>query len=142
MLKVVQVSCLYLHSHGRAPSIKALHNGYTLPPALLTQLTKHIVCICRAPLQAVQAVAIEAVMPVFKAMVEAAEEIILRLHSEGFADEGQQGMTEASAYMQALTTHLTHCRSLLCLSSLCPSPLPSCGWDSPLNPLLVITCQP
>ncbi len=76
--------------------------------------------MCRAPLQAVQAVAIEAVMPIFKAMVEAAEEIILRLHSEGFADEGQQGMTQASAYMQALTTHLTHCRSLLCLSSLVP----------------------
>ena len=69
----------------------------------------------RAPLEAVQAVAIEAVMPIFKAMVEAAEDIILRLHSEGFADEGQQGMTEASAYMQALTTHLTHCRSVLAL---------------------------
>jgi len=78
-------------------------------------------------------------MPIFKAMVEAAEEIMLRLHSEGFADEGQQGMTQASAYMQALTTHLTHCRSLLYLSSPCPSH-PVAG--TPFNPLLVITCQP
>ena len=88
--------------------------------------------MCRVPLQAVQAVAIEAVMPIFKAMVEAAEEIILRLHSEGFADEGQQGMTQASAYMQALNTHLTHCRSCLCLSTLC-SFHPVDG--TPLNPL-------
>jgi len=88
-------------------------------------------------LEAVQAVAVEAVMPIFKAMVEAAEEIMLRLHSEGFADEGQQGMTQASAYMQALTTHLTHCRSLLYLSSPCPSH-PVAG--TPFNPLLVITC--
>lgn len=69
-----------------------------------------VACCCRAPLEAVQAVAMEAVMPMFKAMVEAAEDIILRLHSEGFADVGQQGMTQASAYMQALTTHLAHCR--------------------------------
>lgn len=65
----------------------------------------------RAPLDAVQGVAMEAVMPIFKAMVEAAEEIILRLHSESFGEGGQQGMTQASAYMQALTSHLTHCRS-------------------------------
>jgi hypothetical protein len=107
---MVQTYCLYLHSHSRAPNITAVHTDWILTPALLTQLTMHMVCMCRAPLQAVQAVAIEAVMPIFKAMVEAAEEIILRLHSEGFADEGQQGMTQASAYMQALTTHLTHCR--------------------------------
>lgn len=49
-------------------------------------------------------------MPIFKAMVEAAEEIILRLHTESFAEQSQQGMTQASAYMQALTSHLTHCR--------------------------------
>jgi len=115
-----------LHGHGRAHSITAVHTEWILTLALLTQLTRHMVCMYRAPLQAVQAVAIEAVMPIFKAMVEAAEEIILRLHSEGFADEGQQGMTQASAYMQALTTHLTHCRSLLCLSSLCPSHLTHC----------------
>lgn len=49
-------------------------------------------------------------MPIFKAMVEAAEEIILRLHNESFAEQGEQDMTQASAYMQALTSHLTHCR--------------------------------
>lgn len=112
---------MYFHSHDRVCNITVLHTDTDLRPALLTQLAKHMFCMYRAPLQAVQAVAIEAVMPIFKAMVEAAEEVILRLHSEGFADEGQQGMTQASAYMQALTTHLTHCRSLLCLSSLCPS---------------------
>lgn len=64
----------------------------------------------RAPLEAIQSVAMEAVMPIFKAMVEAAEEIILRLHNESFAEQGQQDMTQASAYMQALTSHLTHCR--------------------------------
>ena len=51
-------------------------------------------------------------MPMFKAMVEAAEEIILRLHSEDFGQERQQGMTQASAYMQALITHVNHCRSV------------------------------
>ena len=55
----------------------------------------------------------EAVMPIFKAMVEAAEEVILRLHTESFAEGGQQGMTQASAYMQTLTSHLTHCRCIL-----------------------------
>ena len=58
-----------------------------------------------------QGVALEAVMPMFKAMVEAAEDIILRLHSEDFGQEQQQGMTQASAYMQALTAHVNHCRS-------------------------------
>ena len=52
----------------------------------------------------------EAVLPIFKAMVETAEEIILRLHTESFADQSQQGMTQASAYMQDLVSHLTHCR--------------------------------
>ena len=60
----------------------------------------------------------EAVMPIFKAMVEAAEEITLRLHTESFAEQGQQDMTQASAYMQALTSHLTHCRSACCAARL------------------------
>ncbi|DBA73074.1 TPA: hypothetical protein ACH3X2_010013 [Trebouxia sp. C0005] len=90
---------------------------------LLPRMQPHAAAALMAPLEAVQAVAIEAVMPIFKAMVEAAEEIILRLHSEGFADEGQQGMTQASAYMQALTTHLTHCRAEY-LSQFHPAPSP------------------
>ena len=64
----------------------------------------------RAALESIQGVALEAVMPMFKAMVESAEEIILRLHSEDFGQERQQGMTQASAYMQALTAHVNHCR--------------------------------
>ena len=61
-------------------------------------------------MEAIQGVAMEAVMPIFKAMVEAAQDIILCLHSESFGEQGQQGMTQASAYMQALTSHLAHCR--------------------------------
>ncbi|DBA86122.1 hypothetical protein WJX77_008098 [Trebouxia sp. C0004] len=90
---------------------------------LLPRLQPPAAAALMAPLQAVQAVAIEAVMPIFKAMVEAAEEIILRLHIEGFADGGQQGMTQASAYMQALITHLTHCRAEY-LSQFHPAPSP------------------
>lgn len=71
-----------------------------------------LLCVwCRNALESVQGVALEAVMPMFKAMVEAAEDIILRLHSEDFGQERQQGMTQASAYMQALITHVNHCRS-------------------------------
>lgn len=72
-----------------------------------------LLCVwCRNALESVQGVALEAVMPMFKAMVEAAEDIILRLHSEDFGQERQQGMTQASAYMQALITHVNHCRSV------------------------------
>lgn len=66
--------------------------------------------LCRTALESIQGVALEAVMPMFKAMIEAAEEIILRLHDEDFGQERQQGMTQASAYMQALTAHVNHCR--------------------------------
>lgn len=65
---------------------------------------------CRSALEGVQGVALEAVMPMFKAMVEAAQEITLRMHSQDFDQEGQQGVTQASPYMHTLTTHLNHCR--------------------------------
>ena len=56
-------------------------------------------------------------MPIFKAMVEAAEGLILRLHTETPSQQGQQAMTLASAYMQALTAHLSHCRSVFCTAA-------------------------
>jgi hypothetical protein len=36
--------------------------------------------LCRRPLEAVQAAAVEVVLPLFRAMVDAAESIILKLH--------------------------------------------------------------
>lgn len=79
-------------------------------PVCSTNEAKGSCSPCRAALESIQGVALEAVMPMFKAMVEAAEDIILRLHIEDFGQEQQQGMTQASAYMQALTAHLNHCR--------------------------------
>ena len=40
--------------------------------------------LCRVPLEAVQSVAVEAVMPIFRAAVDAAEQHVLRMHSQDF----------------------------------------------------------
>ena len=64
---------------------------------------------CRAPLDAIRTVAIEAVLPLFKAMVEAAEQHLLRMHGEGLGQEGP-GEVHTSGYMRDLTHHLSHCR--------------------------------
>ena len=39
---------------------------------------------CRAPLEAVQSVAVDAVMPIFRAAVDAAEQHVLRMHAQDF----------------------------------------------------------
>ncbi|KAL3159741.1 hypothetical protein ABBQ38_010147 [Trebouxia sp. C0009 RCD-2024] len=87
---------------------------------LLPRMQPPAAAALMAPLEAIQSVALEAVLPIFKAMVETAEEIILRLHTESFAETSQQGMTQASAYMQALTAHLTHCSSSRLPPRKCP----------------------
>lgn len=85
-----------------------------MPPAAAAVLT--------APLDAIRTVAIEAVLPLFKAMVEAAEQHLLRMHGEGLGQEGP-GELHTSGYMRDLTHHLSHCR-LEYLSKFMPAPSP------------------
>ncbi len=84
-----------------------------LPPAALDTL--------RGPLDLVQGAALEMVAPTFKAMVEAAESAVLRLHSTdlggGSGGEaaagvgpGGEGVVNTSPYMKGLVKHIAHCR--------------------------------
>ena len=65
---------------------------------------------CRVPLEAVQGVAVEAVMPVFRAAVDAAEQHILRMHSQDFDAADAPSVAGASPYMADLVRHISHCR--------------------------------
>ena len=67
----------------------------------------------RAPLNAIKAVAVEAVMPLFRAAVDKAEEIILHLHSCDFGTSMESAVTHASRPITELTHHLMHCRYVL-----------------------------
>ena len=67
--------------------------------------------VVRAPLEAVQSVAVEAVMPLFRAAVDAAEQAVLRMHSHGFGAASAPSVAGASPYMADLTRHIALCRS-------------------------------
>ena len=70
--------------------------------------------VCRGALESIQTVAVEAVMPIFRAMVEAAEQQILAIHSQKFGGEERPGgVTNASPYMLGLAAHVAHCRCCL-----------------------------
>ncbi len=70
----------------------------------------------RQPLEAVQAAAVEVVLPLFRAMVDAAEAALLGAHAQGGwggdtpAGQDGSGALRASRYMADLTRHLAHCR--------------------------------
>ena len=65
---------------------------------------------CRAPLEAVQSVAVDAVMPIFRAAVDAAEQHILRMHAQDFGRAEAPAVAGASPYMADLVRHISHCR--------------------------------
>ena len=65
---------------------------------------------CRVPLEAVQSVAVEAVMPIFRAAVDAAEQHVLRMHSQDFGTADVPSVAGASPYMADLVRHISHCR--------------------------------
>lgn len=65
---------------------------------------------CRVPLEAVQGVAVEAVMPVFRAAVDAAEQHVLRMHAQDFGAADAPSVAGASPYMADLIRHISHCR--------------------------------
>lgn len=69
-----------------------------------------LMTFCRGPLNAIKAVAIETVMPLFRAAVERAEELLLRLHSCDFSAATEAAVTHASAPVTELAQHLLHCR--------------------------------
>lgn len=64
----------------------------------------------RPELDAVQNSAVEAVLPIFRSAVEVAEEIMLRMHSLNFGEEGEPTVVAVSPYMSDLTKHLSHLR--------------------------------
>jgi hypothetical protein len=60
----------------------------------------------RDPLESVQGVAVEAVMPLFRAAVEVAEQHILSMHSHDFGAATAPEVAGASPYMAQLTRHI------------------------------------
>eukprot|EP00884_Botryococcus_braunii_P012366 jgi/Botrbrau1/2112/Bobra.0093s0019.1 len=79
--------------------------------ALLPRLPPQAAATLGPELEAVQNSAGEAVMPLFRSAVEAAEEIILRMHSLDFGQEGEPAIVAASPYMADLNKLLSHLRS-------------------------------
>lgn len=67
-------------------------------------------CPGRAPLEAIQGVAVEAVVPLFRAAVDAAEQHILRMHAQDFGAASAPAVAGASPYMADLTRHIALCR--------------------------------
>lgn len=54
--------------------------------------------------------AVEAVMPIFRAAVDAAEQHILRMHAQDFGTADEPAVAGASPYMADLVRHISHCR--------------------------------
>ena len=63
--------------------------------------------------------AVEAVMPIFRAAVDASEQHILRMHSQDFGTADAPSVAGASPYMADLVRHISHCR-----------PVPPCSHTS------------
>ncbi|CAL8469379.1 g8920 [Coccomyxa elongata] len=78
--------------------------------SLLPRLPAHAAAAIKAPLEAVQSVAVEAVMPLFRAAVDAAEQAVLRMHSHDFGAASAPSVAGASPYMADLTRHIALCR--------------------------------
>ncbi|KAK9840386.1 hypothetical protein WJX74_009033 [Apatococcus lobatus] len=98
--------------------------------ALLPRLPDAASGALQAALESIQNVAVEAVMPIFRAMVEAAEQQLLAIHTQNFGGkERAGGVINASPYMLGLAAHIAHCRTDY-LSRLTPAPsasVPSFG---------------
>ena len=62
------------------------------------------------PLETLEAGAVDAVMPLMRAVVERAEALVLKVHEQGFGSEDTPDVTRASSYMQDLSRHLSHSR--------------------------------
>ena len=62
--------------------------------------------------------AVDAVMPIFRAAVDAAEQHILRMHAQDFgAGAEAPAVAGASPYMADLVRHISHCRCVLAAGS-------------------------
>lgn len=71
-----------------------------------------MIVVGRAPLESLQSVAVEAVMPLFRAAVDDAEQHILRMHSQDFGTATAPDVAGASPYMAQLTRHIALFRSV------------------------------
>ncbi len=75
--------------------------------------------------------AVEAVMPIFRAAVDAAEQHVLRMHSQDFGTADAPSVAGASPYMADLVRHISHCRCVPPCSSMaglfCNAALQSTG---------------
>lgn len=64
------------------------------------------------PLELIQNAAVEVVMPIFRSMVDMAEDLIMAMHDSDLGSDSPPGdVTNASRYMESLSRHITHCRS-------------------------------
>ena len=73
------------------------------------------------PLETLEAGAVDAVMPLMRAVVERGEALVLKVHEQGFGSEDTPDVTRASPYMQDLSRHLSHSRcSTICRFSCVP----------------------
>jgi conserved oligomeric Golgi complex subunit 5 len=97
---------------------------------LIQRLPDAAVLVLSAPIQAVEAAAIDMVLPTFKAIVEMAEQEILTMHSlqwsgtaagEADKDNNNQAVAQSSPYVKAMAKHLAHCR-IEWLSKFTPPP--------------------
>jgi len=77
----------------------------------------------RAPLEELQVAAVEMVTPIFRAGVEAAENHILSIHKESFAQESAAYETATSPFMDDVSRFLTYFQSEF-LARFTPTPSP------------------
>lgn len=101
----------------------ALHEAHRSVAALAGRLPAPAAAALAGALEDVQAAALEAVAPLFRAMVDACQDRILRLHAANLgADEGAEGsVVETSPYLRDLARQLARYR-VEYLSKFSPAP--------------------
>ena len=65
---------------------------------------------CRPSLEALEAGTIEVVLPLVRALVDKAENLVLKMHEQDFGQEGTPAVIRASPYISDLARHLSHSR--------------------------------
>lgn len=88
-------------------ALQELHRALA---ALAPRLPEAAVLQLREPLRALQAVAVESVAPLLRALAEAGEGALLRMHGQDWAGEAGGGVVETSPHMLALGRLLANAR--------------------------------
>ena len=85
--------------------IVILRSGHNAP-LCTARPPKLCLSTLRVPLEALQAAALEAVMPLFRGAVDAAEMVLLRMHSQAWDAPEPPDIARPSQYMVDLARHL------------------------------------